>query len=248
VLVILASQFDEPARRLRDRWAGSSSRILTCEDLSRSGWRYRVDDPENSVAVIQGDLIPQSQIFGVLTRLAWVSEMDVRQVAREDRTYVASEMAAFLLCWLFNLKCPILNQPSANCLTGPGWLPEQWNLAAAQAGMRVAETKRHVVLNSSNQSPDPDIRDPKGAAATVLNGRCFGDVDRKLFDQAVCLSRMVNMDFLSVKFTGPDADATFEGVNIFPDVDDPQISDALLTYFLDPEPLSNNLARAAARG
>jgi hypothetical protein len=46
-------------------------------------------------------------------------------------------MKAFLLSWLSQLNCLVLNRPTPLCLSGPSWRPEQWTYAAAQLGIPV---------------------------------------------------------------------------------------------------------------
>jgi hypothetical protein len=238
MIVIVASRHDGPARRLKDQWAGSSACLLTCDDLSVSGWRYRVSEPLNSIAVVEGRQVNQSDIRGVLTRLLWVWEGEVTEIVSKDRAYVACEMSAFLLCWLSSLTCPILNRPTANCLAGPGWSRERWNLAAARAGMRVTPIRRQAILTSAARCQKEELHEAAEISVTVLNGRCLDDVDSALSDQAIRLSEISKTDFLSVRFSGSDADASFVGANIFPDIDDPRIANSALGYFAGCETCS----------
>ena len=49
--------------------------------------------------------------------------------------------------------------------------------------------------------------------------------------QARRLADIAKMDFLTVHFNSAEADATFVGVNIFPDIDNGSVADAALSYF-----------------
>ncbi len=60
--------------------------------------------------------------------------------------YVSAEMTAFLLSWLSGLDCPILNRPTPNCLSGPGWRQEQWIHLAARLGIPVDPVQRYAKL------------------------------------------------------------------------------------------------------
>jgi hypothetical protein len=231
MLVIVASRFDTPAHRLKDRWAGDGSCLLTPEDLSVSGWRYPVSDPHNSVAIIGGRDVKQSQIHGVLTRLQWVWETELLDISLDDRAYVSSEMSAFLLCWLSGLTCPVLNRPSTSCLTGPGWGLERWNFAASKAGMRVDPIHRRASLTNLAPTKVETNGERKLVEVTVVGNTCIGDVDRTLATKAKRLAEIAETDFLTVHFTGAQADATFAGVNVFPDIDTESVADAALGYF-----------------
>jgi hypothetical protein len=53
-----------------------------------------------------------------------VGEVSVLAVDSSHRKYVAAEFNAFLLAWLSAQSCPVLNRPTASCLSGPNWQPE----------------------------------------------------------------------------------------------------------------------------
>jgi hypothetical protein len=229
MIVIVASRYDAPARRLKERWAGSGARLFTCEDLSVSGWRSRVTDPAHSTAVIGGLQVKQSEIRGVFTRLQWVWEGELVDIAAGDRAYVAAEMAAFLVFWLSGLTCPMLNRPTANSLSGPGWGRERWNFAASKAGMLVSPIRRFASLASAS-SRDVEVQN-KPVLATVVGGQCIGEVHPALAEQTRRLADIAGLDFLGVQFSSAEADASFVGVNLFPDIEDGRVADAALNYF-----------------
>lgn len=231
MIVIVASRYDAPARQLKDRWAGVSVHLVTCEDLSVSGWRYRVCDPLDSTAVISGLEVKQSEIRGVFTRLQWVWEGELVNIVAEDRAYVAAEMSAFLVFWLSGLTCPMLNRPTANSLSGPGWGQEQWNFAASKAGMRVNPIRRRASIVPTSVG-DVEVHDCREqVSVTVVGVRSLGDVDKTLGEQARRLADIAKVDFLAVKFSSAKADAAFVGVNIFPDIDNDSVADAVFSYF-----------------
>ena len=229
MIIIVASRYDAPAQRLKDRWAGSGAQLLTCKDLSVCGWRCRVSDPAHSTAVIGGSQIKQSEIRGVFMRLQWVWEGELLDIAAGDRAYVAAEMAAFLVFWLSGLSCPMLNRPTANSLSGPGWGRERWNFAASKAGMRVSPIRRFASLASASGQA-VEVQN-KPVLATVAGGQCVGEVHSALAEQTRRLADIAGVDFLGVQFSSAEADASFVGVNLFPDIQDGRIADMALNYF-----------------
>jgi hypothetical protein len=230
VIVIVASRFDASARQLNDRWADEGCCLLTPADLSVSGWRYRVGDPLNSVAIIGGRTVKQFEIHAVFTRLQWVWETELLDIVPGDRGYIASEMSAFLLCWLTGLTCPVLNRPSASCLTGPGWSREQWNSAALEAGMRVDPIRRLSSLSLAAGLNGKSPNDPKQVSLTIAGGVCVGCADTTLAEQAINLSRVAKTDFLTVRFSSAEPTASFVGVNVFPNIEESSIAEAALNY------------------
>jgi hypothetical protein len=231
MIVIVASRYDAPACRLKDRWAGAGARLFTCADLSISGWRCRINDPFNSTAIIDGVEVKPSDIGGVLSRLQWIWEGELEGIVADDRAYVAAEMSAFLVFWLSALSCPILNRPTANSLNGSGWGSERWNFAAFKAGMRVSPIQRRASLASASIEDSEVHNGRQQISVTVVGDRCLGDADKTLLEQARRLANIAKMDFLTVQFSSAEANAAFVGVNIFPDIDNNSVADAALSYF-----------------
>jgi hypothetical protein len=264
MIIIVASRYDAPARRLKDRWAAEGAHLLTCQDLSVSGWRCRVSDPLGGTAIIDGLDVKQTEIRGVLTRMQWVAEQELTHIVAHDRAYISTEMSAFLVFWLSGLTCPFLNRPTANSLSGPGWGREAWNSAAFKAGMRINPIRRRASLMPESLMPeslgpesralassgDLEVRDQSQAIVlTVVGDACLGDADNTLKQQARRLAEIAHMDFLNVRFSSVDADAGFVGVDLLPDIDDGIVADAALGYFgRASAPVISNRATAAAIG
>jgi hypothetical protein len=228
VIVVLASRYDEDARRLATRWETSGGCLMTCEDLSVSGWRVRVGEPHASRAVLGGREVALRDVRGVLTLLPSISEAELLDITPDDRAYVAAEMTAFLLFWLSGVACPILNRPTPACLTGPSLHAEQWAAAAAGSGMRIRPARQRLCLTGMDGAGRVETA---SVTVTVVGDRCFGEVDDALRRQAVRLARTTQVDLLGVRFSGPEADATFLGVTSCPRVADPAVADAVLEHF-----------------
>ena len=75
--------------------------------------------PDRGRLVAGGSVFPVSEVTGVLTRRPHVFEVELMQVAVEDRPFVAAEINAFLLAWLSSLRCPVINRPSGTCPLRP---------------------------------------------------------------------------------------------------------------------------------
>jgi hypothetical protein len=149
MLVVLASPYDIRAKDLVTHWKDSEKEqdicLLTCKDLSIGGWRHYLNSNSNfnSTSVIAGKEIPTTNIKGVFTRLTYVSYHELPHIILKDREYVASEMMAFLVCWLSFLKCPVLNRPTTSLsLCGPNWRQEEWIHAASKVGISVLRAER----------------------------------------------------------------------------------------------------------
>jgi len=227
VIVVLASRYDIAARPLAEGWAKAGACVLTPEDLSAPGWRHHLSDPAAARAVVNGRPVALRDIRGVITRLPWVTEAELPQIVSADRAYVASEMSAFLLFWLAELSCPMLNRPTHGSLNGPCWRPEQWVAHAGRAGLRVrCETRS---LRASAPPPLPPQRGE--STVTVIGDRCLGRVHGSLLDRSRRLAELANVDLLGIELSSPDPDAFFVNATVYPEIDSVEASDALLEYF-----------------
>jgi hypothetical protein len=227
VIVVLASRHDLTARHLAERWTAHGACLLTAEDLSTPGWRCHLSDPSASTAVAGGRRIAVRDIRGVVTRLPWVTEAELPHIVPADSAYVAAEMSAFLMFWLSELTCPMLNRPAHGTLNGPCWRYEQWAANAARAGLRIRAESRHVRLTPAAAPQEPQV----AGMVTVVGDRCLGRVHGSLLERSRDLAALANVDFLGVQFSSPDADAAFVDATVYPDIDRAGVSDAMLQYF-----------------
>jgi hypothetical protein len=168
-----------------------------------------------------GEIIPEKEITGVLTRVPWVNPVELVCIRGEDRDYIAAELSAFLLSWLTSLDIPVVNRPMPGCLAGPPWRVAQWVAAATVAGLMVAP--QHGVVGAL--AP---------ARVTVVGSECFGDVADDLCSASLRLAALANVDLLDVFFDGTDADAAFLGANAFPALDDAAVCEAVFSLLHGP--------------
>lgn len=223
MLVVLTNQHDEAAVNLAGRWQAHGAFLLTPADLSVSGWRYEASSGR-SRAVISGREVAQEEITGVLTRMPCVTEQDLDHFMPEDRSYAAFEMTAFLLAWLSGLACPVLNRPVPGCLSGPSLRAEQWVRLAVRLGIPVCPVHRKVPESST--TPAPPL-----AEVVVVGGRCVGEVDPVLAGHARLLARASGVDLLAVYFSGKGRRSRLVNANVWPDLWQSDVADAILDYF-----------------
>jgi hypothetical protein len=138
----------------------------------------------------------------------------LEHIVTEDREYVAAEMAAFLLAWLTELKCPVINRPSTTCLCGPGWSAAQWEQAAVQAGIR-------AVLRSTGGTDT--------IAVTVAGHEILGQTPVKIKDSLIRLAAIAGVEFMTVHLNSREP--VLERVDLWPDVSDSVTADVLLNLF-----------------
>jgi len=227
VLVVVASPDDNAARALVDRWRKHGCGLLTSADLSSRGWRFTPGDcPDKQTAVVEGRLVPTQQIEGVLTLLPNVLPHELHHIIPRDREYVAQEMTAFLLAWLTELHCPVLNRPLATSLVGPLWPIERWRHVAICAGLKATTLNRRV----ETAGVSPWMLPPSGAFVTVVGEGLIGDVPAQLGVQAKRLAAAARAELLTVFFDGADADSCFLFADPRPSLGDQRVADAILSH------------------
>jgi hypothetical protein len=227
VRLVLAGRRDPGAAALIARWGPERAALVTAADLSRPGWRHHLRGGGRAAAALGDRVVPAEEVEAVVVRLADVPADELEAVRPEDRDYAAAEMTAFLLAWLDDRACPVLNRPTPGCLNGPAWWPEQWTLAAARAGVPVAPVRRRA---GPFGTPDPEAPDPEAsgeAVVTVVGDRCLGGVDPRLAGHARRLAAAAGTDLLAVRFAGPGPRAAFLGASAWPDLSDPDLASAL---------------------
>lgn len=227
-ILILASPADDSARALAQRWAASGARLLLPRDLLRPGWQYHLGQPNDSVAVVDGERLTVRELAGVLTRTSTVFAHELIEIVPEDRSYIAAEINAFLVAWLSALSVPVLNRATPACLSGPNWRHEQWVHAAAKAGIPVTPARRSVP-GMPYAAPAPASNSP--VVITVVGKKCIGPAEPVLHAFARKLAAASSTELLSVHFSARGSNASFLSASTTPDLGSDEIADAILEHF-----------------
>lgn len=230
MLILLASERDDEARALATRHARDGLRLLVPASFSRPGWRWRNTDPHGTVAMIDGDRVLPNEIDGVITRLPWVLPCDLPDIQACEQEYVAAEINAFLLAWLLSLGCPLLNRPSAQCLSGPGWRSHKWVSKACELGIPARAVHQTISLPCRALAE----AEPQDAVTlTVVGSDVVGKGHAVLKRYANCLAAAADVTLLSVRFDSAARDAILLGASLWPDLRDPRVGEAICNHFLD---------------
>jgi hypothetical protein len=220
MIVVVASAYDVRARDIVAHWQPQGVAMLSAEDMCARGWRLTVPhEPSLAMAVIGGKTVPTSAIDGIVTLRPCLFPEELQGLDPSQRKYVAAELNAFLLAWLAAQSCQVLNRPTASCLSGPNWQPEQWVQLAARLGIP-AQARRSIPVRTHG-SPSGNILE-----VISIGERCFGADDPTLRCCTLKLARAAQVDLFSARFSAEDG--RFIAANIWPPLKDPAVLEAVL--------------------
>lgn len=241
MLLILASRFDDEAVRLAQRWQDQDARVLTCQALSRRGWRFDPTRPRRGSLVLDEEPVAMDRLRGMLCLLPAVYPGELPHIEAGDREYVAAEMTAFLIAWLTSLPCPVLGRPTPLSLTGPHLRQEQWLHEAARAGLPVRPLVRHLPAagpRPADTSARPVDEVPATAVALVAGRPAPAPADPPLpvhmTTALAAMARSVGATLLTAHFGQGLRGMTFIGAVTSVDVQRPEVADAMLAALTDP--------------
>jgi hypothetical protein len=221
LIVLFSNGREAVAAELTRRWARHGVVLMTPLDLSQRGWVLD-DGCDFGHCVLDGKRRLCHDISGVLVRATHVAAEDLDHISEPERRYVAAEMTAFLIHWLTQLTCRVLNRPSRGCLGGPGWHPEHWAVMAGRVGLEARPVQRQVGFRLA----EPGTVSDGTRVVTVVGERAFGDGSPALHQKSIALARLARTDL--VRFVFGDDTERLVRADPFPPPDHPEIEEAVL--------------------
>ena len=223
MFLVLCSRGDDAAHAFAKRFAAQDVRTLTCEEVSRPGWKLAVrgvDQADVDVelcAALGGELVAGERIRGVITRLGSVTEQELRHIEAGDRAYVAAEMHAFLFAFLSALPCRKVNQPSLACLYGPNFRGGQWRQLARDLGIPVLG-EMDAVADGSQQSE-----------VVVIGDRLIGEVSDEMARWSRELAVAAGVSYLYVRYRCCEDGVKLMGADPYPRLEMEEVGPALIS-------------------
>ena len=217
--LVLGSALDDVPYRLVQRWqeVGRDVALATPADLSLSGWRLRIGSAPEARAAVGQRLVSATELDAVISLLPWISHAELRHVVAEDRDYVVHEMSAFLLAWLHQVPCRVIDPPSTLSLAGCGRSSHEWAALASAIGVAADATWSGAF-----------------STVTVVGGRVVGLVASPVAAAAEAITAAAGRALVTLRFAEEhvigDAEPVFAGTQVRPEVGSVNAADALLAW------------------
>ena len=218
MIIFLCSPDDISARHfvtgLR-RHHGLAAQIITPQELVYApDMEHRLNGTHtfSSVKLASHGRLDSRSITGVVNRLEFLPDAHLARVNATDRAYSQQELLAIWSSWISALPCPVINRPTAICVTGPLFHPAIWQHHAAAAGLPTAPMLYDVDL------PDPVAPAPMHSVI-VCKDQCHGaSLPPGLFGACCDLARLAGLDMLEVMFGQGPSGAVFSHASPIPDL------------------------------
>jgi hypothetical protein len=226
-VLVLAAEDDDPARMLAVR-LGESALAAGPQDLSRPGWTY-ARNPSLRTGVARHGRFRADDLTAVISLISAIQPLSLSHIGPSDREYVAAEMTAFLRAWLTGLPCPVINPPTATCLSGPALTAHQW----------VAMCTRLSIPTYPAQLTVPAIPNDRPTASACRVTVCRGTATATkpchavLLEHSRRLAAQVRAEWLTVTFDGHHEQAAVCHVETWPDLADPGTREILVHALTD---------------
>jgi hypothetical protein len=167
-------------------------------------------------AAIGNRLVCSDEIDAVINLLTAVFPLELTHITDGDREYVANEMTAFLLAWLSELPCPVIDRATPLSLAGCGRWPAEWAALGERVGVRtdVAWTGETVKL-------------------TVVGGRVVAGeagIDAAWAVGAEAVARAAGRSLVTLQFADNIDEPVLVGALPRPAVGSAAVADALLAW------------------
>jgi len=227
MFLVLCSRADRAAHAFAKRFAAQDVRTLTCEEVSRSGWKLAIRGVAPAgvdvelCAALGSKLVPGERLRGVISRLGNVTEQELGHIGTGDRAYVAAEMHAFLFAFLRALPCRKVNEPSPACLYGPNFRGGQWRQLARKLGI--------PVLCEADAAADGSLE----SEVVVIGDRLIGAASDKMAQWSRELALAAGVSYLYVRYRCYGDEMTLMGADPYPRLEMEEVGAALISLLAE---------------
>jgi hypothetical protein len=190
VIVIIGSRHDSVAQSIVATLPAAA--LCSAEDLTRPGWVWSVESPEPNRWVVDGKVIDDHDVTGVLVRRTYVYPEEFVGTHPDDREYLAAESTAFLIFVLSRTAARVVNPVADGALGEDVIRPERWMVAATELGVDVAPLR----LKATGAIQAPTMT----TTVEVVGGETFGDAPPRVCAAASQLAEALGVVYAAFVF------------------------------------------------
>ena len=191
MIVVVGSAHDRVAASLVKAWP--SAGLLSAEDLTSPGWVWGSDDDARQW-IVNGRTVNDTQITGVFVRRSTVYPEELLSTHPQDRSYLASEIQAFLVAVLASTKALVVNPVRNGSLGEETLRPEIWGRFAVNAGLSLRPFKL---------SSKPGRERPlKLKSVDVVGDQALGDLPEQYRTRSKTLVQQLGLYWARCVFDG----------------------------------------------
>jgi hypothetical protein len=172
--LILTHEDDDLAFRiyvaLRNRHGSAAVALATDTELVHGCiWRHQLDSEgcASTLVFSDGRRVTADGLWAVLNRLREVRPAHFYVSAPEDLEYALMETHALWLSWLHSLRCPVLNRPTPQGLSGSGRSHVEWLCLAYRAGLPI---RGYELSTEVRMASNPGYQALMMSQATIPHG------------------------------------------------------------------------------
>ncbi len=216
--------------------------LVTAEVLAISlRWEHLVGagSLRANVDLADGRKIRGEAVSGVLNRLVYEPSLPLRNVRVADRSYAASEFAAFCLSWLSAFPGLMLNRPTPQGLSGRWRSMTEWAYLSAQAGLPTPDhSLGGIDVGGGLRNDGRLLTAPEPVRTVIVIGEnpVEDSAPACIREGCIRLAALSKTNLLGVEFAdGPAGPWTFVGATLQPDLrlGGDALLDALFKVFRD---------------
>lgn len=198
--------------------------LVTAEMLPYSlKWEHTLgaSDPSISITLVDGRVIKNGAVRGVLNRLTHVPLQHL--AGAPDYDYAVQEYTAFFMSWLFALPQPVLNRADAQGLCGAWRHMSEWLWLADRAGLPTP-IYRQTSTDQIDEAVEMRRLHPVGTAtvgAIVVGDRVFGpSFPAEIREACLRMAQLSKTALFGIEFTESASGNgwTFAGATPLPDL------------------------------
>lgn len=190
MIVVLGSRFDTVADSLVR--ALPAAALCSAEDLTLPGWLWPLGPGDANRWVIQGKVVDDREITGVLVRRTWVYPEELVQTHPDDREYLAAEALAFLTFVLARTGARVINPVQGGAIGEEIFRIERWLPAAVDAGLELKPLR----LSARREAAAADF----AFTIEVVGSDAFGSPSSDLATKSINFVRLLGLAYAVLVF------------------------------------------------